>query len=152
MLPKWHILAGFAVSYILVVFFSVSPIAGIIIFFSSFMIDFDHYIYYVFEKKNFHPGHSVRWFLEFRRKWSKLTKEERKGHRQPILIFHGLEFGALLFFLSLVNRLFFFLFLGMIIHMVLDWIDLIYEDRPIFLKISQIYVWQTNKNKKKIEL
>jgi hypothetical protein len=53
-LPKWHILFGFVISYILIYFFNFSLVAGIIIFISSFLIiDSDHFLLYILRKKDF---------------------------------------------------------------------------------------------------
>ena len=54
MLPKWHLFLGFFFALTLFLVFPEIEIAGfLIIFFSTFLMDIDHYIYYVFKKRDF---------------------------------------------------------------------------------------------------
>jgi len=41
--------------------------------------------------------------------------------------------------------------LGVIIHMVADWIDLINKKEPLYNKIFPIYVIKRNKNKRSLK-
>jgi len=152
MLPKWHILIGFVVSYLLVYYFNFSLVVGLIIFSSSFIIDIDHYFYYAIYKKDWNPFNAIEWFYELVEKHKKLTITEKKMIKNHILIFHGIEFWMIIFILGIyLNKVFLFILTGIGIHMLADWAQLIYSHRPISLKFSQILVFIKNKNKKELE-
>ncbi len=54
MLPKHHVVLGFVISLtVFIIFPSIGLISFLIIWASSVLIDFDHYLYYVFKKKDF---------------------------------------------------------------------------------------------------
>lgn len=53
MLPKWHILFGFLFAYIIYWFTSINVFEATLIFLSSVLIDFDHYVFIVNRKKIF---------------------------------------------------------------------------------------------------
>ena len=78
MLPKYHFLINFFIS--LPLLFIVPWQYVLIFFFASFMIDIDHYLYYVFEKKTINPFKSYRWFKAKDSSWRKLSTAERKKH------------------------------------------------------------------------
>jgi len=147
MLPKWHILIGFVFSYILVYFFNISLTAGIMIFLASFLIDIDHYFYYVYKKRNLNPLTARKYFAKLERFWKSRPKEKSK-YKYPIIIFHGIEFVLFLIILSYFYHVFTFAIIGIILHLILDLIDCYFRKEPYYLKISQIYTFITNKNKK----
>ncbi|MFQ5531781.1 MAG: hypothetical protein ACE5ES_04160, partial [Candidatus Nanoarchaeia archaeon] len=65
MLPKTHIILGFIFSVLIFFLFPQMGLIGAsLIFFSSFLIDFDHYLYYLFKKKDPNPRNSVKWFMK----------------------------------------------------------------------------------------
>ena len=149
MLPKWHVLIGFVFSYTLIYFFNISFSAGTIIFLSSFLIDADHYLYYAFYKKDWNPIHSVKWFYNLIEKHKKLTIAEKKMIKGHILIFHGIEFWAVLLLSGIYfNKLFLFVLTGVGIHMVADWTYLIRSHKSVYLKFSQTWIFIRNKNTK----
>ena len=53
MLPRWHVIIGLLVAILLKVTTSLDNVAIGIIFLASFLIDFDHYLFYVLKKKDF---------------------------------------------------------------------------------------------------
>ena len=72
MLPKYHIIYGFILSLILFLIFPTLGLIGAgIIFLSSFLIDVDHYIYYVLKENKFSPRKAIHHFLEKRKRLSK---------------------------------------------------------------------------------
>ena len=147
MIPKHHIIAGAIISIIIFLIFQLTPAQTLIIFLSSFLIDIDHYIYYAVKKKDFNPIKATKWFFKKRKIWIKLTPKERKKYKRVIIIFHGIEFWILLIIFSLFNRIFLFIFIGVAIHMLLDFIELIHLNEPFYSKLSVIQVIRTNKNK-----
>ena len=53
MLPKWHILFGAIFSMLVYFIFNINLFQVSLIFLASIFIDFDHYLFYVFRKKDF---------------------------------------------------------------------------------------------------
>lgn len=148
MLPKWHILFGFVLSYILVYLFKLSLLAGSIVFLSSFLIDLDHYIYFVFKKKSLSYVKARKYYAERNEIWKKLSKEEKNNYKYPIMIFHGIEFWILLALLGFISPIFFWILMGIGVHMVADWADLFERKERIYVKLSQGYTCLANKNKR----
>lgn len=148
MLPKYHILVGFISSLIIYLIFPITILQAAIIFFSSFLIDVDHYLLYVYKKKDFSFKNSVIFFRERRRKWIAMNLEERKKYKKAIFIFHGIEFWLLLIILSFYINLIWFVLLGIAIHILLDYIDLINNKDYLYSKFSQFYVYLKNKGKR----
>jgi putative transposase len=78
MLPKYHVLFGFIFSSLI---FLIFPSAGwlgfFIIFLSSFLIDVDHYIYYVWKKKDLSLKNSIVWFKSVSGKFQALSKKQK---------------------------------------------------------------------------
>jgi hypothetical protein len=148
MLPKYHISLGFIFSLIIYLFFNISFINFSLIFLSSFLIDFDHYLWYLFKTKDWNLMNCVRELTKRRDKILKLTFNEREKIKRGVYLFHGIEFWILLICLSLLFDWFFFIFLGVIFHMLLDFIEMIYTREPISMKLSVVYKIYFNKNKK----
>jgi hypothetical protein len=124
---KFHILLGI-VSSILLHFLlpGLNSLNILILFFSSFLIDIDHYLYYVYKKKNLNPYKAYKWFKKNIRKFHfSLNKEQQKKTYVGIYLFHGIESLIILFLLgNYFSFLFFFVLIGFIFHLS---IDLIYE-------------------------
>ncbi|MBI2449351.1 hypothetical protein HYV49_03570 [Candidatus Pacearchaeota archaeon] len=114
MLPKTHILLGAILSVILILILKISIISAIIIFLSSFLIDVDHYIAYVINKKDWSLSNSY-----------KLYKNVPRDHKPMIHFLHTIEFLIVLFILGLYFPLFMLIFLGFIFHSNLDIIEMI---------------------------
>ncbi len=147
MLPKQHIIINLIICLILLFF--IQPIYVLIIFLSSVFIDFDHYLYYVFEKKRFSLKSAYNWFLIETTKFHNLSVEEKKKHRYFILIFHGLEPLILLYLFSFYIPILFFIFFGFLMHLIEDSIiatKFKYLKRKLFLSYA-IYMHIKNKVK-----
>ena len=145
---KWHFLIGFVASCILVYFFEFSLSAGLIIFLSSWLIDGDHYLWFAFETKDWNPLHAIKWYRKSVPRWFKLSLKERKKFKRGVFICHSLIFWLILAALSFINIIFFWILIGITIHMVADLIDLVKRGEPIYNKIFPLYVIKRNKNKK----
>jgi len=126
MMPKTHILSGIVASSVLYSVFDVSFIAALFFLKASVLIDVDHYLFYVWRKKDFHLGRAFDWFIEKKKVFEKLVRLERKKVMNAWFFLHGLEsvliFGLLGFF---IWDVFYFVALGFLFHLVLDWIDLV---------------------------
>jgi hypothetical protein len=150
MRPKHHILIGFIVSIILYFFFSIGFLGATLIFLSSVLIDFDHYLYYIFRTKNFDLKKAYYWYIEKEKELKKYSKEERKKIYYAFYIFHGLEWVLIFVLLGyFLWNLFYFIAAGMFLHLLTDWTENIIHRKRIF-KISIIADLIERKNLKKI--
>lgn len=148
MLPKWHILYGFVFSIILISFLSFSVFAGVIIFLSAVFMDIDHVLMCIFESKSLNPVKFYSWALKRRDIW--LNMDSRENYKFPSCVLHGIELIAVLVVLSYLHIFFLWVLLGVLLHLILDILELIYTKQHISYKTSQIWLWQRNKNKKKL--
>ena len=104
MLPKYHVIIGAIATLIIQVVFQLTILQSLIIFFSSFLIDADHYLIYALKKKDWSLKNSRKYFFKRRKRWIKLSNKEKKQYKRPIYIFHGIEFWILLIILSLYTK------------------------------------------------
>jgi hypothetical protein len=149
MLPKTHVIAGIILSFAI---FLLWPAIGLfyllIFFFSSILIDFDHYLYFIWAKKDFSLAHAYKWFVAKRDFIRSLPLSKKAKYQHAVLIFHGIELWVIVLLLSFIHPMFVYVLFGITIHMFFDFIEIIYYKNPIYSKISQIYVYFSNKNKK----
>lgn len=126
MLPKTHIILGFIFSIIIFLVFPEIEILGfLIIWASSVLIDVDHYLFYVWLKKDWSLRNAYKWFIEKSKKAQKLPKSERKKILHIPCLLHGIEAILILVILSLlVSRIFLYILIGFLIHEFLDFIHL----------------------------
>ena len=118
MLPKWHVLFGFIFAYIVYWFTSINVFEASLIFLSSVLIDFDHYMWIVKRKEYFNLKKAYFWH-----------KNLPKKHKPIMHIFHTIEFLLFVLILGLFFKLFFFIFIGMLFHSVLDIIEMFYSGK-----------------------
>ena len=68
MLPKKHIILGLIFSLTLIFLFPAIGWKGFgVIFLSSVFIDIDHYLYFIFKKKDINLMNSYNWFIKKRK-------------------------------------------------------------------------------------
>jgi hypothetical protein len=149
MLPKFHIVTGLIFSIAFYILFpSINVGEAGIIFLASFLIDFDHYAYYVVKEKDFNLKNAYRWFKKRSKLFSTLSKARKNKIPRTFSFLHGLEW-VFLFFLSgkIFSPVFFFIAIGMLFHLILDCIDSYIILRRI-RKISVIYDYFYIRNKK----
>lgn len=115
MLPKTHILFGGIFSILLYFFFNLTLFETFLIFFASFLIDFDHYIWHALRKKD--------WNLKNAYYYLKNLKLEKPF----MVLFHTIEFLLLILILSFFWKGFLFILIGMLFHSLLDAIDMNYK-------------------------
>ncbi|MFH1358671.1 MAG: metal-dependent hydrolase [archaeon] len=144
---KYHIIIGAIVSIILYLLFPITIIQAVIIFLASFLIDLDHFGPYYKETRNLNPKKATKYYIDSEKKWIKMNKHERKTYLHFLIIFHGFEFWIILLVLAFFFPIFYFILLGIAIHMVLDYIDMIKLKYPFYCKFSQVYVYLKNKKK-----
>jgi len=148
MRPPIHFLLGLIFVIILKLLTSLTIIEVSIILLASFLIDIDHWFIYILKKKDLSVNNAYAWFVEKEEKYMKLPLNKRKQFKKPLMIFHGIEFIILLLILSLASKIFIFIIIGVLFHLFCDYIDLIREKEPLYLKLSQIYTYIKNKGKK----
>jgi len=150
MLPKNHIIIGLILSLLIYLIFpQIGILAAGVIFLSSFLIDVDHYLYYAIKYHDWNLKNAYNWFIHKSKIWNKLTPHQRKDYERAVIIFHGAECIFILMLLVILNKIFLFILIGFIIHLLLDFIDILNRNEPIYIKSSQILVMHRNKNKKK---
>ena len=128
MLPKWHIIWGAIFTAVIWIFApDLNPIYLLLIFLSTFLIDFDHYL--VAANKNKHPSlkKALGFFEENNKKEMENHKKGKriKGH---FFLFHTIEFHILVGALGLLWAGFFYIFIGMVFHSLLDLAWLLHHD------------------------
>ena len=148
MLPKWHFLFGYIFSLLLIYFFKFSLLAGLVVFLSSVFIDLDHVLLYFLKTKNLNPFKFYSWAIRQRSDWLGLEYKVRDKYTSPHFILHGIEFLALIIFLSFIHVFFSWILTGVLFHLILDFIEIFYKREHISIKTSQIWLWQRNKNRK----
>jgi len=150
MYPKYHIVIGLVASALIYLIFDITILQVSIIFLSSFLIDVDHYFWYVFRKKSINPVEATKWFFKKVKIIRQINLDRRNRYQLPVLIFHSSEFWIILIALSFLNPIFIFVLIGIIIHMIPDFLEIFHYKEPILYKVSIIYVYITNKKKKDI--
>ena len=140
MRPKIHIVIG--IIFVLLIYFIFPQFTFLqlsIIFFSSWLIDFDHYVYYFIKKRNFNLHKCYNWYDKNLKETLVLPMNERKKRYIGFFIFHGIEPLIILFLLGIsFSPFFMFVFFGVLLHFVVDVPHEYYVKRTI-QKISLIY-------------
>lgn len=122
--PSWHIFFGFFFCLFLFFAFPDTSLMNIsLVFFSSVLIDVDHYLFYLFTTKNFSLRRAYAHFIEQKRKWKEFGKDPKYVQPIYLLIFHGLEVLVILFIFSFFFKPFYFVFIGFSFHLFLDLIE-----------------------------
>ena len=114
MLPKWHFLAALILSIMLWPIFR--RVVFAIIFIAVF-IDIDHYLTYVFWKKDFNLTNAYHFYIKRGATYRKTGKIDKK---YSLCIFHTIEFLLLFSILALIFKFFQILFIGYALHFFQD--------------------------------
>lgn len=144
MLPKHHLILGIFFCLILY-FFNFSFFSLVIIFLSSVLIDIDHYLWYVFGKKQFSLKQAYSWFIKTGKYYDNLPEKQRKKLYVGVFPLHSIEFLLPLFILGFVSPFFLFIFIGFIFHSICDLISEIWGPQRGTYKISIFYTLITRK-------
>lgn len=136
MMPKQHIIINLIISLILFLF--IEPVYSMIIFLSSVLIDADHYLYYVIEKKKFSLKKAYNWHLIRLKKYRQLSDKEKDRHKNFLFVFHGIEPLVIVYLLSLYFPVLFYVFLGFAMHLTED-LFVAHKDRITKMKLFLIY-------------
>jgi len=150
MLPKYHIILSLIfVALLYLILPSLNLLELTIIFFSAVLIDFDHYLYYVYKKRNLSLKKAFKWFLKLRDKYLSIPKSKRSSYFHSFCIFHASEPFILLIILAVFFPLFLFILLGATFHLLLDFIyhfALGAEFTCLYSDIYKIHLSRTRKN------
>ena len=150
MLPKYHFILGIFYAMLLYFLFDqIGLVAAFIIWIASwFIIDLDHPLRYVVITHDFHPRRFWQWSMKTTKRWKSLSKNRQKEYKLPLFMFHGIEVMLLLLLLSYYSIMFWYIFLGFIFHHMCDYLDLYHKEGNLFMKVSLLYVWLYNRDKK----
>ncbi|MEK6873892.1 MAG: hypothetical protein AABW91_03530 [Nanoarchaeota archaeon] len=141
MYPSKHIVFGFIFALLVFILFPQIELLGFFtIWLASFLIDVDHYLYYVLAKKDLSLRKAYKWFMGESAKSLLLPREKRKEiNKEMPCIFHGIETIIILILLSFVNNFFLFVLIGFVFHEFLDFIHVVYYGFSLKHIGSQIY-------------
>ena len=128
MLPRWHILSGAIFTILIWIIFPETKLFYLaLIFFASFLIDFDHYLCAVKTTKKISLKNV---FNHYEKLCANQKKEIAAGIKKKFPhfhLFHTIEFHILVGVLSFFWIEFFYIFIGMIFHSLLDILSFIKE-------------------------
>lgn len=140
MLPRWHIFWGAVFTAIIGFFASgISYIYLTLVFLSSIFIDLDHYFCGVTRTKRWNLFHVFDYHKQME---IKQQQEKKKGIRRKgdFHLFHTIEFHALIGLLGIFWSPFFYIFIGMLFHSLLDVFSLIRHDY-VYLREYFFFNW-----------
>ena len=137
-----HLTMGIILSLIFYPFFNYLVI---ILFFSSFIFDVDHYLEYVIRKKDFS-------LLKAYKEAQELNKKQ-KTLKQVFIIdvvhmLHTIEFIIILGILSFFSKLFLMVLIGLLFHNLLDIIEMAYY-KTFKSRSPSIILWLIKHNGEK---
>ena len=124
MYPSKHLLTSIP---LIIIFFPIYKYFTLLILVTGYLIDFDHYLWYVFKYKN----------LSLKKAIKTCIKQIGKGN-ENIHIFHAIEFIIIISLISLIFYPYLFpLIIGLSIHLLLDFVEMfkekLYNDRILSL-------------------
>lgn len=152
MLPIKHLIFGTMFSAIcLILFPKIGFIGFFIIILSTVLIDVDHYIYFIYKKKDLNLKHAYNWVIETGKKFYSLPKTERDKFYLGIYFLHGVEILCVLFILGIfISEYFLFIFIGFLFHLFLDVIYQIIRKKKI-TKVSLVHDFLKSRKLKLVE-
>src|SRR3989344_6905845 len=97
---KYHFLSGIFLTIFLYYPINLSLKFSLIAGLSAFLIDIDHYFWYVAKTKDYNPLNSIRWYCEYLPRWRKLSLEQRSKYTRGIFFLHSIPILVVLILLS----------------------------------------------------
>ena len=149
--PPQHLFLGMIFSLgLFFIFPQIGLIGFLIILVSAVLIDVDHYLYYVYKKKDLSLKNAYKWFIDNEKRFFSLPRKQRNELYGGFYFLHGIEVLIILFFLSLFLKYFLFIFIGFSFHLFLD---IVYEIKYHYRidKFSLVYDFIKLKRLKFIE-
>lgn len=140
MKPIKHLLLGILFTLILYFIFpQIGLIEFVLVLLSTVLIDFDHFTYYLYKKKDWNLKKAFNWYLKDSKRYLSLSRKQRDKYYTGFCFLHGIEILIALFLLgSFVSFYFYYILIGFSFHLFLDLIDQIILNKRID-KLSIIY-------------
>ena len=140
MIPTKHFYFGLILALIL---FFIFPQIGLIEFFiiiaSTVLIDVDHYLYYVYKKKDWNLKKAYHWFYKNCKKYASLSEEQKNQYYGGFCFLHGIEILIILFLLGrFFSVYFYYMLIGFAFHLSLDTVHQLIQKGRVD-KLSVIY-------------
>jgi hypothetical protein len=121
MYVKYHVFYGLIFSALVYFIFpQINLFGALIIFSSSILIDFDHYLIYVFRKKDLSIKKAYWYCRYLGDKYRNLPKKTAEKVHTPLAWFHSIEALIIINLISLIFPIFWFVFIGMVFHIATD--------------------------------
>ncbi len=140
MLPRYHIIFGAIFSILIwITAPQLNYVYVILLFLSTFLIDFDHYMCSVLKTKKLGLFHSFKYHEKIKKQE---LAEKTRGLKQrgDFHLFHTVEFHILVGLLGLLWIGFFYIFLGMAFHSLLDIYSFLY-DKTMYRREFFLTAW-----------
>ncbi len=114
MLPIVHIIISAIFSF-LALFFYNDYLFWALFFLSAVLIDFDHYLYYVYKKRDLSLPRAYEYH-----KYILEIELDKGGQKEILMIFHTIEFFIVLLILSILFSFLWPIFFGCLFHEAID--------------------------------
>lgn len=119
------------------------PLSSVfLIILTSILIDIDHVVNYIIKFKNCNISEMFRYF-------NRRNSLNNNNIILPVFLFHNFETIILLILISCVSYTATCILLGVLLHMILDWIVIPVKRYPAIIKISLIWTLIENNRRKK---
>jgi len=128
MIPRYHVILGVIFSLIIWLFFPSTNLFYLsLIFLSSFLIDFDHYLNAMQKTKKIDLSNALKYYKKLLKKQE---DNKRKGirNKSDFHLFHTIEFHILIWLLGFLWPGFYYILIGMVFHSISDLVWLIKKD------------------------
>ena len=121
MLPKWHVIISAFVFLFLYFILKASLLVSLFVALASFLIDLDHYLFYIIKDKQFNFKKTYNYLKEVNKKLVS-GKMKKKDRPKIFLIFHSIEFFVLLILLAYFfnSVILYLLFISFLFHFLCD--------------------------------
>ncbi len=148
MLPKEHALYGFfAALFSMLLFDQIEYIWAIVFLIATIGIDVDHYLWYIYKKRDLNLRKSVQWFYSLGKIESKIPYHKKNNFSYGIYILHGPEIILILLIVSMYSWIAWPIIFGFLFHQVLDFLDILERKMPFSKLIGPLYSWRESRKK-----
>jgi len=128
MLPKFHVFHGVILALVSWYLFpNITLVSAFLLFFGSVFIDFDHYIWYIFVKKDWNLNNAYYYL------------KDKSTEKKQLMLFHTIEFLIFTGLLCFIWIGFYYILIGMLYHSMLDIVDMRELRSREFFLIRAIY-------------
>lgn len=145
MLPSKHVLYGLFFSAIALLLYTDMGLFGFfIMFLASVFIDVDHYLAYVYIKKDISLSRAYDFYAIAT--YDILSKKTAK--KEPLMIFHTIESFIVLILLSFFSSFFLYVLMGFVVHSAAD-VFFMHHHEILFVRNFSIINYFLKRKKKK---